>query len=77
MGRVSNHAKMEMDQANAVLGAAKQSKCCIMAASTKAKTTNAIAMNIPRMEPGSILLVIGLADIDPIRAILRRTFYET
>ena len=32
MGRVSNHAKMEMDQANAVLGAAKQSKCCIMAA---------------------------------------------
>jgi hypothetical protein len=32
MSRVSNHAKMEMNQPNAVLGAAKQSKRCIMAA---------------------------------------------
>jgi hypothetical protein len=34
--RVSNHEKMEMAQANEVLGAAKQSKCCIMAASRQA-----------------------------------------
>ena len=42
MGRVSNHAKMEMDQANAVLGAAKQSKCCIMAVSDAEISAQAI-----------------------------------
>ena len=38
MSRVSNHAKMEMNQPNAVLGAAKRSMCCIMAAALQNRT---------------------------------------
>jgi hypothetical protein len=38
MSRVSNHAKIEMNQPNAVLGAAKRSMRCIMAAALQNRT---------------------------------------